>query len=254
MREKQKWNDVVMVDSIKEILEMAARKNGDGLAFEFRDEVDREKIVKVTYKEFKRDTEELGSAIVKLGMHDKHVAIIGENSYKWLTCYLTILKSTGVFVPIDKELTCEQVINVLRHSDSEMLFYSAKYENWIDEIKEVLPNVKYFVGLNRKEDKSERILSYDKLKEQGKKELNAGNNTYLNLKDDSVIVDCTLGYAGHSSNILSKIPNGKLYAFDQDDEAIASSKERLSKIGSNFEIIRSNFVNIKEELNKRGFT
>ena len=75
---------------------------------------------------------------------------------------------------------------------------------------------------------------------------------YLNLKDDSVIVDCTLGYAGHSSNILSKIPNGKLYAFDQDDEAIASSNERLSKIGSNYEIIRSNFVNIKEELNKRG--
>ena len=75
---------------------------------------------------------------------------------------------------------------------------------------------------------------------------------YLNLKDDSVIVDCTLGYGGHSSNILSKIPNGKLYAFDQDDEAISSSKERLSKIANNYEIIRSNFVNIKDELNKRG--
>ncbi len=75
---------------------------------------------------------------------------------------------------------------------------------------------------------------------------------YLNLKDDSVIVDCTLGYAGHSSNILSKIPNGKLYAFDQDDEAIESSNKRLSEIGKNYEIIRSNFVNIKEELNKRG--
>ena len=60
---------------------------------------------------------------------------------------------------------------------------------------------------------------------------------YLNLKDDSVIVDCTLGYAGHSSNILSKIPNGKLYAFDQDDEAITSSNKRLSEIGKNYEII-----------------
>ena len=77
---------------------------------------------------------------------------------------------------------------------------------------------------------------------------------YLNLKEDSVIVDCTLGYAGHSSNILSKLPKGKLYAFDQDDEAIASSTDRLSKIGSNYEIIRSNFVNIKEELNKRNVT
>ena len=57
---------------------------------------------------------------------------------------------------------------------------------------------------------------------------------YLNLKDDSIIIDSTLGYGGHSSNILSKIPNGKLYAFDQDDEAIASSKERLSKIANNY--------------------
>ena len=74
---------------------------------------------------------------------------------------------------------------------------------------------------------------------------------YLNVKEKSTIVDCTLGYGGHSSKILERIKSGKLYAFDQDDEAINYSKELLSKIGSNYEIIRSNFVNIKEELNKR---
>ena len=74
---------------------------------------------------------------------------------------------------------------------------------------------------------------------------------YLNVKENSTIVDCTLGYGGHSSKILERIKSGKLYAFDQDDEAINYSKELLSKIGSNYEIIRSNFVNIKEELNKR---
>lgn len=74
---------------------------------------------------------------------------------------------------------------------------------------------------------------------------------YLNLKDDSVIVDCTLGYGGHSSNILKKIKRGFLFAFDQDDEAIKSSRNRLNEIGTNYEIIKSNFVNIKEELKKR---
>ena len=73
----------------------------------------------------------------------------------------------------------------------------------------------------------------------------------LNLKDDSIIVDMTLGYAGHSSEILKKIPNGKLYAFDQDEEAIKASREKLNKIGNNFEIIKSNFVNLSEELEKR---
>lgn len=74
---------------------------------------------------------------------------------------------------------------------------------------------------------------------------------YLNLKEDSVIVDCTLGYAGHSSQILKRIPNGFLYAFDQDEEAILSSQKRLKEIGKNYEIIKSNFVFLKEELEKR---
>jgi len=73
----------------------------------------------------------------------------------------------------------------------------------------------------------------------------------LNLKDDSVIVDATLGYGGHSSEILKRIPNGFLYAFDQDIEAINHSEERLKKIASNYEIIYSNFVNMKAELEKR---
>lgn len=74
---------------------------------------------------------------------------------------------------------------------------------------------------------------------------------HLNLKENSVIVDCTLGYAGHSSRVLKEIKKGFLFAFDQDDEAIKYSKEKLDKIADNYEIIRSNFVNLKEELNKR---
>ena len=75
---------------------------------------------------------------------------------------------------------------------------------------------------------------------------------YLNLKEDSIIVDATLGYAGHSSEILKRIKRGKLFAFDQDIEAIKVSDSKLNKIGNNYEIINSNFVNMKTELNKRG--
>ena len=74
---------------------------------------------------------------------------------------------------------------------------------------------------------------------------------YLNIKDDSVIVDCTLGYGGHSSRILKEIKRGFLFAFDQDEQAIKSSTNRLNEIGKNYKIIKSNFANIKEELEKR---
>ncbi len=74
----------------------------------------------------------------------------------------------------------------------------------------------------------------------------------LNIKPDGVYVDCTLGYGGHSSEILKQIPQGFLYSFDQDEEAIKYSTERLSKIGNNFKIIYSNFSNLKEKLEEEG--
>ena len=73
----------------------------------------------------------------------------------------------------------------------------------------------------------------------------------LNLKENSIIVDCTLGYGGHSSAILKRIPKGYLYAFDQDEEAITYAKEKLNAIAQNYEIIHTNFVNLKEEMEKR---
>ena len=74
----------------------------------------------------------------------------------------------------------------------------------------------------------------------------------LNIKEDGIYVDCTLGFAGHSKEILKRIKKGKLFAFDQDGEAINYSKKILDQISGNYEIIKSNFAFIKSELNKRG--
>ncbi len=74
----------------------------------------------------------------------------------------------------------------------------------------------------------------------------------LNIKSDGIYVDATLGYGGHSSEILKRLKTGHLYSFDQDEEAISDSKKRLSEIGDNFTIIYSNFVNMKEKLQELG--
>ena len=72
----------------------------------------------------------------------------------------------------------------------------------------------------------------------------------LNIKSDGVYVDATLGYAGMSKEILAHLDKGFLYAFDQDQEAIEYSTKELSKISNNYKIIKSNFVNLKDELSK----
>lgn len=73
---------------------------------------------------------------------------------------------------------------------------------------------------------------------------------YLNIKSDGIYVDATLGYAGHSREILKRIKKGRLFALDADREAISYSHQILLQIGDNFQIIHSNFMNLGEELDK----
>ncbi len=69
----------------------------------------------------------------------------------------------------------------------------------------------------------------------------------LNIKASGKYIDATLGYAGHSGEILKRLETeGFLFAFDQDEEAVTYSSEKLSKIGNNFKIFHTNFKNMKE--------
>lgn len=68
----------------------------------------------------------------------------------------------------------------------------------------------------------------------------------LNIQDGKIYVDATIGYAGDSKEILKQIPNGFLYGFDQDKKAVEYSTSALTKIGNNFKIFNTNFVNMDE--------
>jgi len=74
----------------------------------------------------------------------------------------------------------------------------------------------------------------------------------LSIKPEGTYVDGTLGGAGHSYVIASKLNSlGRLVGFDQDEDAIKASTERLKEF-SNVTIVRSNYRNMKTELNNLG--
>ncbi len=70
----------------------------------------------------------------------------------------------------------------------------------------------------------------------------------LNLGNDKIYVDCTIGGAGHSEKILENTKNSMLIGIDQDEDAILASSKRLEKYKSRVKIVRSNFANIKNVL------
>lgn len=180
MNKNYPLNEVKKVDSVTDLMRQATEEAGDKIAFMYKEGKEN---IEVTYAKFQEDTIALGTAITELGLNDKHIACIGDNSYKWLTTYLTVLKSDGVFVPVDKELPIEDIINILKSSESEILFYAEKYEKYVEQILREATNIKFLIGFSRKEE-SNNVLSYDRFIEDGRKSFNAGNQKYLKLKSN----------------------------------------------------------------------
>ena len=74
----------------------------------------------------------------------------------------------------------------------------------------------------------------------------------LNIKEDGIYVDCTLGGAGHSSQIVKRLSkNGRLIGKDQDRDALRAAGERLKNF-SNVTLVHNNFHNIGAILEELG--
>lgn len=177
---KQMVYPVEKFESIKDMLYQAVSRTPNRVLFKFKE---NKEVRDVTFTEFLDDVNALGTALCDLGIKDTHVAMLGNNSYKWLNVYLTVLISNNVFVPIDKELPFGDIINVLNNSDSTVLFYDKKYEKDIMENLDKLPNIKYFIGLKR-EEQEDKFLVFDELIEKGRKLVSDGKREYLDNEND----------------------------------------------------------------------
>ncbi len=193
---------VEKIESIKEMIGQAVRDAKDKPAFMFKN--DKKEIETKTYQQFSNDLNALGTALNSIDGFSGHIAVIGDNSYKWITVYITLLQSRGVCVPVDKELPTEDIINVLTHSDTHILFYSKKYEKHIDVLKENLPNIKYFIAFDKSEE-SDRVLSYDKLLAKGEALLKEGDTSYTSITpnpDEMRVIVYTSGTTGRSKGVM----------------------------------------------------
>ncbi|MDY5654536.1 MAG: 16S rRNA (cytosine(1402)-N(4))-methyltransferase RsmH [Bacilli bacterium] len=76
----------------------------------------------------------------------------------------------------------------------------------------------------------------------------------LNIKEDSIVVDMTLGRAGHSSSLLARCKKGHLYATDKDQTALDYSSKKLSEISSNFTLFQGDYSSFPNKLREIGIT
>ena len=200
--------------SFREAVKRHVDRHGDRKAFVYRE---KRQLKSVTYSEFYNDSLYLGNMLHKMGFIDKHVACIGDNCYRWLVVHFTMMNSNGVYVPLDRQLPQKDIVTVLNHSDSEVLFFTKKYIKVLDEVKSELPNIKLFICLDADEETDE-YLCFDKLLAEGRELFNSGYNQYESIEGDTdalrllVYTSGTTGMAKgvmlSERNVISCVNNG----------------------------------------------
>ncbi len=155
---KIKYYDVTPISSIDEMISLALNECPEKIAYRYKENGE---IKEITYKAFVDRVYALGAFLDSQGCADGNIACIGANSVKWLTAYFAALRSRGAFVPIDKELPEKDIIHLLRKSESNVVFYDAKYEALLKEKKDELTGIKLFIGFDR-EAEEENFISFEK--------------------------------------------------------------------------------------------
>lgn len=188
--------------TIREMITLQAENNGDAIAFKY-DGKNKETIQK-TYNEFYLDTVYLGTSLTNMGIEHKKVACIGTNSYSWLVVFLCVLSSNNVFVPIDKDLPPSDIVNVINHSEADVIFCDKKYEKIFNEHKAEFKKELIFVSFAS--EPSEGYECFDKLISDGKEKYDGGDYSFINITPNEVTdlkaILYTSGTTGMSKGVM----------------------------------------------------
>lgn len=152
----------------------------------------------ITHREIRDMIDALGTALIDLGLKGKRIAVIGENRYEWGLAYLATACGTGVIVPLDKALPENELEDLIRRSEIEAVFFSAKYEEMILRIKNKMDNkLKYLITMDSSENSD--IYVQSELVVKGKNLIDKGDYSFTNAKIDSEEMNIMLFTSGTTS-------------------------------------------------------
>lgn len=183
---------------LKDMLNKSVEKFASRPAYVFKTE-EEGKLKEITYKELKNDIDDLGTALINLGLKDKRIAVIGDNRYEWAVSYLAIANGTGIVVPLDKALPNNEIESLIMRSEVEAIIYTSKYDEIMEELKDKKnTNLKYFISMDL-EESTDGVISFRKLIEKGKEQLENGDKKFLDAEINQDVMGIMLFTSGTTS-------------------------------------------------------
>lgn len=182
----KKYKDVLYsmryINDLRDMVCSSAELYGERPAFLVKDTPGGE-YIPITYIRFRDDINALGTGLTDLGLRGKKVAIIGENSYKWVVTYLAVTNGTGVIVPLDKDLTEIEIANLVERAEVDAIVFSRKMEKKVSKVLEDFDDIKIRINMDAAGD-SEGVLSWNDLLAKGEALLEAGNRDFVDAVID----------------------------------------------------------------------
>ena len=169
------------IHTLRDLLERSEKKYGLDFAYK---ELDPERnLHSYTFVQLREDVDALGTSLLERGLLGKHFAIVGESSYSYVVSYMAVSMGLGVIVPLDKELSKEELLKLICKSDAEVLLYSELLSDDVEELKGSCPEVRTFINISMYSTKMGSISILDLLQE-GRSLINSGDRRYKTLPID----------------------------------------------------------------------
>lgn len=201
------------IKDLRDMVQTSAAFFGDKDLYVYKEDKQE---VHFSYNQLRDEVERFGTALNVLGIDEGRVAVIGETSAKVTVTYLGTVNAGGVIVPLDRELTEDQIPEFIERAECDMVVYSASFNGIITKMAAKMPHVKYYIPMKGEDEVDHSlpsapvVMQFDEVLKLGEQALNEHNNSYYLHKidlDKMCAIIFTSGTTGTSKGVMLSMRN-----------------------------------------------